>query len=78
MTRRTRWAARAGLAVMLLLIVSFAVPVFLGSQVPKRFGDVGAWIPWYCWDKGDPRPHIEDAAYFDHPCNQDELPPIAQ
>jgi len=39
---------------------------------------VGSRIAWYCWDKGEPRPHIEDAAYFDHPCDSHELPPVAQ
>ena len=75
MTRRWRMPV---VVVVATLVVSFAVLMFLGSQVPKRFGGVGAWIPWYCWDNGEPRPHTEDAKYLDHPCTEDELPPVAR
>ena len=64
--------------VVAVLVLSFVVLVALGSQVPKRFGDVGATIPSFCWDSGEPRPHTEDAKYLDHPCEEDELPPVAR
>lgn len=63
------------------VVLALCVVNVLGMQGYWRpVGDrlVGSRIAWYCWDRADPRPHIEDAAYFDHPCSQDELPPVPQ
>ena len=65
--------------VFAVLVMSFAILVSRGSPVEQTLGGpIGAHIPWYCWDNGEPRPHIEDAKYLDHPCAEDELPPVAR
>jgi hypothetical protein len=59
--------------VVLVVAVAFWMTAF-NDVKPILGGPDWSLVPWYCYDHGEPRPHLEDAAYLDHPCSQDELP----
>jgi len=54
-----------------LLAVRFASVLLLVASLLAGCGGSGYW---YCWDKGDPKPHhLGKKVSGDHPCSQAEL-----